>query len=88
MTLASGVAGSERAFVRLMNRRARELGLKHTHYRNPIGLDEPGAYSSAHDLVKLALFLRTKPFFRRTVKQDSVTLTTGAARARCRTATR
>jgi serine-type D-Ala-D-Ala carboxypeptidase (penicillin-binding protein 5/6) len=78
MTLANGVAGSERAFVRLMNRRARELGLEHTHYGNPIGLDEPGAYSSAHDLVKLALFLRTKPFFRRTVKQDSVTLTTGA----------
>ena len=61
-----------------MNRRARELGLEHTHYGNPIGLDEPGAHSSAHDLVKLALFLRTKPFFRRTVKQDSVTLTTGA----------
>ena len=54
MTLAKGVAGSERAFVRLMNRRARELGLEHTHYGNPIGLDEPGAHSSARDLVKLA----------------------------------
>jgi D-alanyl-D-alanine carboxypeptidase (penicillin-binding protein 5/6) len=78
MTLATGVAGNERAFVRLMNRRARELGLDHTHYENPIGLDAPGAYSSARDLAKLALFLRTKPFFRRTVKQDTVTLTTGA----------
>jgi D-alanyl-D-alanine carboxypeptidase (penicillin-binding protein 5/6) len=78
MTLAKGVAGSERAFVRLMNQRARELELTHTHYGNPIGLDEPGAHSSARDLVKLALFLRTKPFFRRTVKQDQVTLTTGA----------
>jgi D-alanyl-D-alanine carboxypeptidase (penicillin-binding protein 5/6) len=77
MTLANGVAGSERAFVRLMNQRARELGLEHTHYANPIGLDEPGAHSSARDLVKLALFLRTKPFFRRTVKQPSVTLLTG-----------
>jgi serine-type D-Ala-D-Ala carboxypeptidase (penicillin-binding protein 5/6) len=78
MTLATGVAGSERAFVRLMNRRARELGLTHTHYGNPIGLDEPGAHSSARDLVRLALFLRTKPFFRRTVRQARVTLTTGA----------
>ena len=78
MTLATGVAGSERAFVRLMNRRARELGLEHTHYGNPIGLDERGAHSSARDLVKLALFLRTKPFFRRTVRQDKVTLETGA----------
>jgi D-alanyl-D-alanine carboxypeptidase (penicillin-binding protein 5/6) len=78
MTLANGVAGSEGAFVRMMNRRARELGLDHTHYGNPIGLDEPGAHSSARDLVRLALFLRTKPFFRRTVKQETIALTTGA----------
>ena len=77
MTLAVGVAGSERAFVRMMNRRARELGLEHTHYENPIGLDAPGAHSTARDLAMLALFLRTKPFFRRTVKAPSVTLVTG-----------
>jgi serine-type D-Ala-D-Ala carboxypeptidase (penicillin-binding protein 5/6) len=77
VTLATGVAGSEAAFVRLMNQRARELGLDHTHYANPIGLDAPGAYSSARDLTRLALFLRTKPFFRRTVKQHGVTLVTG-----------
>jgi serine-type D-Ala-D-Ala carboxypeptidase (penicillin-binding protein 5/6) len=79
MTLADGVAGSESAFVRLMNQRARELGLDHTHYENPIGLDAPGAHSSARDLTMLALFLRTKGFFRRTVKQPSVTLVTGGA---------
>ena len=77
MALAVGVSGSERAFVRQMNRRARELGLKNTHYRNPIGLDEPGAYSSARDLVTLATLLRTKPFFRRTVNKERVQLTTG-----------
>jgi serine-type D-Ala-D-Ala carboxypeptidase (penicillin-binding protein 5/6) len=77
MTLAKGVAGSEAAFVRLMNQRAGQLGLDHTHYANPIGLDAPGAHSSARDLVKLAGYLRTKPFFRRTVKQSSVTVVTG-----------
>ena len=77
MALAEGVAGSERAFVRLMNRRARELELENTQYRNPIGLDEPGAYSSARDLVKLATVLRTKPVFRRIVNQERVTLTSG-----------
>jgi len=77
MTLAEGVGGSEAAFVRLMNQRARQLGLEHTHYANPIGLDGPGAHSSARDLVKLAQYLRSKPFFRRTVKQSSVTLVTG-----------
>jgi D-alanyl-D-alanine carboxypeptidase (penicillin-binding protein 5/6) len=77
MTLAEGVAGSERAFVRQMNRRARRLGLRNTRYRNPIGLDEPGAYSSARDLVTLATLLRQKPFFRRTVNQAVVNLSTG-----------
>ena len=77
MALAEGVAGSERAFVRRMNRRARELELTNTHYRNPIGLDEPGGYSSARDLVRLATFLRTKPFFRRTVDTEVVELTSG-----------
>jgi len=77
MTLAEGVAGSERAFVRQMNRRARELELTDTRYKNPIGLDEPGAYSSARDLVKLATFLRTKSFFRRTVDSPVVELTSG-----------
>lgn len=77
MTLAEGVAGSERAFVRMMNRRARELGLEDTRYRNPIGLDEPGAHSSARDLVKLAVVLRSNAFFRRTVDAQAVTLRTG-----------
>jgi serine-type D-Ala-D-Ala carboxypeptidase (penicillin-binding protein 5/6) len=77
MTLAEGVAGSERRFVKLMNRRARELELTNTHYRNPIGLDEPRAYSSARDLVKLATYLRTKSFFRRTVDSPVVQLTSG-----------
>jgi D-alanyl-D-alanine carboxypeptidase (penicillin-binding protein 5/6) len=78
MTLADGVAGSEKSFVRMMNRRARELELTNTHFRNPIGLDAPGAYSSAHDLVKLAVILRTKPFFRRTVQKPTITLASGA----------
>ena len=33
-----------------MNLRAAALGLADTHYANPIGLDEPGNYSSAADL--------------------------------------
>ena len=47
-------AGSEEAFVRLMNQRAAELGLENTQYRNPSGLDAEGHYSSARDLAALA----------------------------------
>jgi D-alanyl-D-alanine carboxypeptidase (penicillin-binding protein 5/6) len=77
VTLAEGVSGSRKAFVRAMNRRARQLGLDNTHYANPIGLDEPGNYSSARDLVLLARVLRTNRFFRTTVDRPSVRLTTG-----------
>ncbi|HEY7077912.1 MAG TPA: D-alanyl-D-alanine carboxypeptidase family protein [Solirubrobacteraceae bacterium] len=77
MTLAVGVAGSERRFVKLMNARARKLGLKNTHYANPVGLDEPGNYSTARDLVTLATVLRTNPFFKRVVDLPQVTLHSG-----------
>ena len=49
--------GSVARFVGMMNARARQLGLVHTHYSTPIGLDTPGNYSSASDLVKLAGYL-------------------------------
>ena len=77
-TLAVGVSGSQSAFVAEMNARARQLGLRHTAYANPIGLDEPGNYSTARDLVKISNRLRRNPFFRRTVSLRSTRLTTGA----------
>src|SRR3954452_1712795 len=77
-TLAVDVGGSRRRFVAMMNRRARELGLDDTHYANPVGLDEPGNYSSAADLVKLALVLRQRPFFRATTDLATVTLHSGS----------
>ncbi len=65
-------------FVGMMNARARELGLRHTHYSTPSGLDTPGNYSSASDLVKLAEYdLKTQPFFRHAVDMPSAVLHTG-----------
>jgi D-alanyl-D-alanine carboxypeptidase (penicillin-binding protein 5/6) len=70
--------GSVARFVGMMNARARQLGLVHTHYSTPIGLDTPGNYSSASDLVKLARYLlSTSPFFKRTVALKSAVLHTG-----------
>ena len=77
VTLAEGVSGSKRAFVRAMNRRAQQLKLNNTHYANPIGLDEAGNYSTARDLVRLAVVLRTNRFFRTTTDRPTVRLTTG-----------
>jgi D-alanyl-D-alanine carboxypeptidase (penicillin-binding protein 5/6) len=77
VTLAEHVGGTRPAFVRLMNRRARELGLANTHYENPIGLDAPGNYSSAHDLARLAVELRRHAFIRRVADRRAATLRTG-----------
>ena len=51
--LAREVSGSEEAFVALMNRKAGELGMKHTHFANCTGLTSPEHYSSAADLAVL-----------------------------------
>jgi serine-type D-Ala-D-Ala carboxypeptidase (penicillin-binding protein 5/6) len=63
--LALAAAGSERRFVHRMNRAARALGLSHTHYANPIGLDQRGNHSSALDLTLLARRLLRNPAFAR-----------------------
>src|ERR1700729_2481047 len=70
--------GSVARFVGMMNARARQLGLTHTHYSTPIGLDTPGNYSSASDLVRLARdLLDTSPFFKRVVALPHAVLTSG-----------
>jgi D-alanyl-D-alanine carboxypeptidase (penicillin-binding protein 5/6) len=70
--------GSVARFVAMMNTEARRLGLKHTHYTTPIGLDTPGNYSSPDDLDRLAAYeMARSPFLRRVVAMPSALLRTG-----------
>ncbi len=48
-----GVDAGVSGFVARMNETAATLGLAHTHFANPTGLDQDGNYSSAHDLTQL-----------------------------------
>lgn len=73
-TLAIAAAGSERRFVAQMNRYAAALGLSHTHYANPVGLDEKGNYSSAFDLMALTRRLLRKPAFAKIADSRSARL--------------
>ncbi|MFQ5523314.1 MAG: D-alanyl-D-alanine carboxypeptidase family protein [Acidimicrobiia bacterium] len=66
--IAEHVGGSVEAFVDLMNRKAEELGLNETHFANPHGLDSPRHYSSASDLVVLAMVAMEFPQFRDAVR--------------------
>jgi serine-type D-Ala-D-Ala carboxypeptidase (penicillin-binding protein 5/6) len=78
--LAVNTGRGKAAFVARMNRLARRLGLRHTHYTTPVGLDTPGNYSSAADLARLALDLRRFPFARRTMNEPRALLRSGAHR--------
>mgnify|MGYP004566167689 FL=1 len=54
VALAEKIAGTEKAFVKLMNDKAKSLGLKNTNFVNATGLDAEGHYSSAHDMSVMA----------------------------------
>lgn len=47
------IGGSIEGFARMMNRRAKELGLQHTHFVTPSGLDDEQHYSTAYDMARL-----------------------------------
>ena len=54
IVLAEGIAGSEEQFVELMNKRAREIGLEHSNFRNTTGWPDPEHRMSARDIAVLA----------------------------------
>lgn len=54
VALAEFVAGSEDAFVDIMNQQARQLGMNNTNFENATGLPHPDQYSTAYDLALLA----------------------------------
>lgn len=49
--LAEHVAGSQEAFVEMMNQKAAELGCQDSHFANPSGLNDPDHYTSAYDMA-------------------------------------
>jgi len=57
--IAEGITGDRQEFIKLMNEKAKQLGMKDTYFANPTGLDEDinNSYSTAYDLVLLTRFL-------------------------------
>ena len=64
IALAEHAAGSEAAFVKLMNKRAREMKLKNTKFTGCVGFDAEGHYSSAEDIAIMTAELMTKEYYR------------------------
>ncbi|MBE6161246.1 MAG: D-alanyl-D-alanine carboxypeptidase [Firmicutes bacterium] len=57
VAMAEYTAGSVDEFVKMMNDKAKQLGLKNTVFKNPHGLDTEGHYSTARDMATIALEL-------------------------------
>lgn len=54
VAMAEYISGSEEKFVKRMNKKIKELNLKHTKFVNCTGLDEEGHFSSAYDMAMIA----------------------------------
>lgn len=67
-------AGGLVPFVALMNEKAEALGMAHTSFANPNGLDADGHYSTARDMAVLAAAAVENPTFRRICSSRSVTI--------------
>ena len=67
-------AGGLEPFVALMNEKAAALGMTHTSFANPNGLDAEGHYSTARDMAVLAAAAMEEPTFRRICSSRAVTI--------------
>lgn len=84
MLLASGndaanatailLGGSVKGFVKLMNQKAKTLGLKNTSFATPSGLDDANHYTTAYDLACLAAEALKNPVFAAACSNKSATL--------------
>ena len=72
VALAEKIAGTEEMFVKMMNDRAKELGLQDTNFKNCHGLDDANHYSSAYDMAIMAkeLVKHTKIFEFTSIYED------------------
>jgi D-alanyl-D-alanine carboxypeptidase len=73
-TLALDIGGTTEGFVAMMNNAAAQLGLTNTVAANPIGLDAPGAHSSARDVIDVAAQLMQDQTIRESVAKPTAKL--------------
>ncbi len=80
IVIAEGIAGSVDAFVDMMNVKAADLNLEHTHFDNPHGLDSPTHYSTASDLCIIARYAMNNKTFKKIVGKKKATVDIGGTK--------
>ena len=79
MGLADLTAGSQEAFVDMMNAKAKELGMNRTHFTNATGFDDDGNYSCAYDVSLLFEYALNNDLFRQVATTAFYTTSSTAA---------
>jgi serine-type D-Ala-D-Ala carboxypeptidase (penicillin-binding protein 5/6) len=74
VAIAEYIAGSVPKFANMMNRKAKALGMTHSHFMNPMGLNQPGHYSSARDMARLTAYAMRDGDFRKIVSTKVITV--------------
>ena len=72
--LANNISGTTLEFANLMNKKAEELGMKNTHFSNPIGMDENN-YSTAYDMALLVKYAIKNNTFKEVFSKENYTTT-------------
>ncbi|MGL4912790.1 MAG: D-alanyl-D-alanine carboxypeptidase family protein, partial [Romboutsia sp.] len=70
--LAKYVSGSVEAFCDLMNKEAKDIGAKNTHFNNPHGLPDVNHYTTAYDMALMSREAMSNEIFRSIVKTNSL----------------
>lgn len=79
VTLAIATSGSEKEFVKLMNKKAREIGMNDSSFANSHGLDEETKnYSTAHDMALLSKYASKNKIYQKIVGTKKYELSTGS----------
>jgi serine-type D-Ala-D-Ala carboxypeptidase (penicillin-binding protein 5/6) len=74
VAIAEHIGGSVGGFVHLMNEKAEILGMNHSHFVNPHGLDHPDHYSSAEDMARLTAYAMKNLTFKKIVSNKAATV--------------
>lgn len=75
--LALSIGGTYDEYMKMMNDKAKEIGLKNTHFSNPVGLYSKENYSTAYDVAKLMKYALNNKKFKEVFEKKEYTLTTG-----------
>lgn len=74
VALAEHVGGDKEGFAKIMNSKAKELGLKDTHFVTPHGLDDPEHYTTAYELAKITDYALKNEKFAKIVSTKNYTI--------------